>query len=275
MAQAIIHRESGDLTVNLLNTKNRIIDYVVKEDLSIDVRVPIGMEETLVEKYIKKYEQEIIDSYERIRQEKQQALPVTCNTEEGRNQYDSGSTLPFLGKTNLILRVKRRFSGSGTRIFPQKGAKGEQYLVIETDNPSQDFIRYCIICYYKKCAEALISKRLKVYATAMKLQYDDVQITNRSLEPKFHYSRLAHSNLEINNQTTVWGSCTRKKQLRFDWKLVMLPMEVIDYILVHELTHLKKMNHSPAFWKQIEKIMPNYQDHREWLDQHGKEYEIF
>lgn len=275
MAQAIIHRNSGDLTVDLINTESRIIDYVVKEDLTIELRVPIGMEEALVEKYIKKYEKEIIDSYERIRQEKQKALPVTCNAQEGRNRYASGTELPFMGKTNLTLRIKHRLSGSGTKIFPLKGEQGKQYLVIETDNPSQDFIRYCIISYYKKCAEALVGKRLKVYAAAMRLTYDDVQITNRSLEPKYHYSRLAHSNLEIDNQTTVWGSCTRKKQLRFDWKLMMLPIEIIDYILVHELTHLKKMSHSQAFWKQIEKIMPNYQSYREWLDQHGKEYEIF
>lgn len=275
MTQVIIHRESGDLTVNLINTKSRIIDYVVKEDLTIELRIPIGMEEALVEKYIKKYEQEIIDSYECIRQSQQQALPVSRNAQEGRNRYDSGTALPFMGKTNLILRVKHRLSGSGTKIFPQKGAEGNQYLVIETDNPSQEFIRYCIISYYKKCAEALVAKRLKVFAAAMRLNYEDVQITNRSLEPKFHYSRLAHSNLEINNQTTVWGSCTRKKQLRFDWKLMMLPIEIIDYILVHELTHLKKMNHSSSFWKQVEKMMPNYRSCREWLDQHGKEYEIF
>ena len=59
------------------------------------------------------------------------------------------------------------------------------------------------------------------------------------------------------------------------WKLAMLPEEVIDYIIVHELAHLKKMNHSAGFWAEIEKVMPEYQECRCWLNKHGKEYEIF
>ena len=84
-----------------------------------------------------------------------------------------------------------------------------------------------------------------------------------------------YKNLEIKDQKTLWGSCSRQKNLRFDWKLAMLPEEVIDYIIVHELAHLKKMNHSAGFWAEIEKVMPEYQECRRWLNKHGKEYEIF
>ena len=55
----------------------------------------------------------------------------------------------------------------------------------------------------------------------------------------------------------------------------MLPEEVIDYIIVHELTHLKKMNHSKGFWSEVADIMPEYRECQHWLDKHGKEYEIF
>ena len=55
----------------------------------------------------------------------------------------------------------------------------------------------------------------------------------------------------------------------------MLPTEIIDYIIVHELAHLKKMNHSAAFWSEVEKVLPEYRECRKWLNKHGKEYEMF
>ena len=84
-----------------------------------------------------------------------------------------------------------------------------------------------------------------------------------------------YQNIEIKNQLTLWGSCNRKHNLKFDWKLAMLPMEIIEYIIVHELTHLKVMNHSGKFWNEMEKVMPEYRECRTWLEKHGKEYEIF
>ena len=55
----------------------------------------------------------------------------------------------------------------------------------------------------------------------------------------------------------------------------MLPMEIIEYIIAHELTHLKVMNHSATFWNEMEKVMTEYKECRSWLEKHGKEYEIF
>ena len=55
----------------------------------------------------------------------------------------------------------------------------------------------------------------------------------------------------------------------------MLPMEIIEYIIAHELTHLKVMNHSATFWNEMEKVMPEYKECRSWLEKNGKEYEIF
>ena len=87
--------------------------------------------------------------------------------------------------------------------------------------------------------------------------------------------KQTYQNIEIKNQLTVWGSCNRKHNLKFDWKLAMLPMEIIEYIIAHELTHLKVMNHSATFWNEMEKVMPEYKECRSWLEKHGKEYEIF
>lgn len=66
-----------------------------------------------------------------------------------------------------------------------------------------------------------------------------------------------------------WGSCTKEGLLNFNWKIAMAPVSVIDYIIVHELTHLKIHTHNEKFWKEISKIMPNYLEKKEWLRENG------
>lgn len=66
-----------------------------------------------------------------------------------------------------------------------------------------------------------------------------------------------------------WASCTTEGNLNFNWKCAMAPIEVIHYIVVHELAHLKVPNHSPAFWNEVDKILPNYDNQKAWLQKHG------
>ncbi|MBR2344610.1 MAG: M48 family metallopeptidase [Lentisphaeria bacterium] len=68
--------------------------------------------------------------------------------------------------------------------------------------------------------------------------------------------------ININSATTRWGSCSGKKTISFSWKLIQCPEELVDYVVVHELAHLKEMNHSQAFWAEVGKIIPDYADHR-------------
>ena len=72
--------------------------------------------------------------------------------------------------------------------------------------------------------------------------------------------------LELKNR---WGSCSAKGAINFHWKCAMLPMSVLDYVVVHELGHLKQPNHSPAFWRLIEKVIPGYDEQKTWLKFHG------
>ena len=71
-----------------------------------------------------------------------------------------------------------------------------------------------------------------------------------------------------------WGSCSGKDDLNFNWKLIMAPMSIVDYIVVHELTHLKHSNHSQEFWQTIEAIIPDYEEKQEWLRVNGREFKI-
>lgn len=77
---------------------------------------------------------------------------------------------------------------------------------------------------------------------------------------RFHFNKI-----NIKNQKTRWGSCSRKRNLNFNYKIIFLPPEVADYIIVHELCHLKEFNHSAKFWKSVERTMPNYLKIREQL----------
>lgn len=80
-----------------------------------------------------------------------------------------------------------------------------------------------------------------------------------------------YGNITIRSQKTRWGSRSSSGTLSFNWRLMLAPKEVLDYVVVHELAHIRQMNHSSAFWQEVAKIMPDYQIHRRWLKEHGHE----
>lgn len=80
---------------------------------------------------------------------------------------------------------------------------------------------------------------------------------------------VRYGGITIRNQRTRWGSCSSKKNLNFNCLLMLVPAEVMDYVVVHELCHLKEMNHSPRFWAEVEKILPDYRSQKQWLKEHG------
>lgn len=75
--------------------------------------------------------------------------------------------------------------------------------------------------------------------------------------------------ITIKNQKTRWGSCSSKGSLNFNCLLMLTPDKVRDYVVIHELCHLKQMNHSKMFWAEVEKVMPDYKVYRQWLSQNG------
>ena len=81
---------------------------------------------------------------------------------------------------------------------------------------------------------------------------------------------LTVARVSIRNQRWRWGSCSRAGHICLNWRLVGMPDSVRDYVIIHELMHLKRMDHSPRFWKLVEKACPDYQTARRWLRQHAR-----
>ena len=77
--------------------------------------------------------------------------------------------------------------------------------------------------------------------------------------------------ITIRNQKTRWGSCSSKGNLNFNCLLMLCPEEIRDYVVVHELCHRKELNHSPRFWNEVARVMPDYAIHRKWLKDNGGE----
>lgn len=76
--------------------------------------------------------------------------------------------------------------------------------------------------------------------------------------------------ITVKETKTRWGSCSTKDNLNFSWRLIFMPSSVVDYLCVHEVAHLKEMNHSQNFWKIVEGYDPQYKEHQKWLKLHGK-----
>jgi predicted metal-dependent hydrolase len=86
---------------------------------------------------------------------------------------------------------------------------------------------------------------------------------------------VAYERIRIGGQRTLWGSCSSRGTLSFNWRLVLAPPEVLDYVVVHELCHLRVPNHSRRFWALVERHRPHWREQRAWLREHGPELLAF
>ena len=86
---------------------------------------------------------------------------------------------------------------------------------------------------------------------------------------------VSYRRIRIGAQRTLWGSCAPSGTLSFNWRLVLAPTEVLHYVVVHELCHLRVPNHSASFWTLLERHRPHWRDQRDWLRVHGSELLAF
>jgi predicted metal-dependent hydrolase len=105
-----------------------------------------------------------------------------------------------------------------------------------------------MIAWYRNQAKQVLTEQAARYACSTGLSYKKINITGAQKR---------------------WGSCSSSGNLNFSWRLVMAPMEVVEYVIVHELVHLREQNHSARFWKLVSEILPEYRSQRRWLNEKG------
>jgi predicted metal-dependent hydrolase len=150
----------------------------------------------------------------------------------------------FVSNTEIQMIVKEKSAWIKKHIEKIK-LQNEQ----EKQNPIPKFTEQEIHNFVDK-AMKIIPKRVEYYAKIMDVSY---------------------GRITIRNQKTRWGSCSAKGHLNFNCLLIMCPTEVLDYVVVHELCHLKEMNHSKNFWRLVKRFCPEYEQYKKWLKTYGNE----
>ena len=92
------------------------------------------------------------------------------------------------------------------------------------------------------------------------------------------YAAVLHvdfKDIRVKDQKSRWGSCSSNKNMNFNWRILMAPEPVCDYVIIHELCHLVHMNHSTDFWNLVESICPGYREYKRWLKEHGEDLYLF
>lgn len=159
-------------------------------------------------------------------------------------EWQDGATLPFLGKT-ITLKLE---SPIGSLMFDADTCALHLGLPPST---TEQQIKDRVQGWLQTQARRLFGERLEVYAERLGVR---------------------HSAYALSSAATRWGSCTADGKIRLNWRLVHFPLSLIDYVVAHELAHLKEMNHSPRFWNTVESIFPEFREAREQLRSHPPEY---
>jgi predicted metal-dependent hydrolase len=159
---------------------------------------------------------------------------------DARKELESGDTIPYLGRD---LKLVKRENHSEVDSVTLNG---------DTLSVSQGLFRNgaleaALERWYRAEAARLINEKADRLSSQMGVRYKQIV---------------------IRGQRTRWGSCSHKKNLSFNWKLIMAPEPVIDYVVIHELTHLKEMSHSKRFWGLVAQHCHRWREYRKWLRQH-------
>lgn len=114
--------------------------------------------------------------------------------------------------------------------------KGKILEICLTEH-NQNWLSQIIVHWYKLMAREFLNERVFFWAKKMKVDFNQVR---------------------VKDQKSLWGSCSKKKNLNFNWRIMLLASKVADYLIVHELAHLIQLNHSSKFWNIVETYLPNY-----------------
>jgi len=214
--------------------RRRTLEISIRDNADIVVSAPSAMAERRIRDFIRQRDGWIARHLKRAREERRRVPP---------KHYVSGETFYFLGKKYPLIVVmadrslsRIAFNGAGWTIrIPRLHGETERRRAV----------RKKLISWYQKEAKEILGGRV------------------------FHYARMMHLDpltIGIRGQKRIWGSChVRRRSIQLNWQLIQAPMDAIDYVVVHELSHLMAPDHSKHFWRQVARILPDYKKRQQWI----------
>ena len=240
------HRKPAIVGTYKTTLDDQTVSYAVKRSsrakhARLEVRVETGLTVVIPSSY------NINDIPDLLRKKGRWILDKLAKYASGQpitkgKELKSGDFIPYLGRHLKV--VTRHDPGT------VDGVKLEKNRLLVDLNSRNGRLNLVLEWWYRQQAEKLIKERAD------------------ELCPRLG---VAYNRLTVRGAKTRWGSCSQKGNLNFNWKLMMAPEPVIDYVIIHELAHLKEMNHSKNFWKLVAEYCPKWRNHRKWLKSHEAE----
>lgn len=234
MAQPEYIESNGFIAEVIRTNRSKSADVRV-EDGAVSIVVPKGLDSHRIIQILDGKLQWIKNKIHLHRE----AIPVSSK------DYVSGESFPYLGR-NYRLKVEEG------EYVPVKLINGRLCITVPDRNNSE-CIRSSLIHWYRKNAH--------------------LKLTNKVNRYQQHIDKSAKS-IHIKTFKARWGSCSSNDQISFNWKVMMTPNAVCNYVVVHEICHMIHHNHSQHFWKEVEKLMPDYETHKQWLKDNSHQLEL-
>ena len=176
-------------------------------------------------------------------------------------------------KKRWVLEKLQDFANSRQAAPPKALAPGDSILFMGVSYPlvinddGNDIALFCL-----QDGRFILNGRVLHHGKALIRSWYERQAKDFFSARVAHYSQIWEFEaraIRISQAQSRWGSCSPDDRLAFAWRLIMAPPTVIDYVVVHELAHIREKNHSRRFWQVVEKIMPDYEKQRIWLRENG------
>lgn len=213
------------------NPRARRLWIRVEDEEGLVVILPKGRKTGIVSKIIREHKEWVLKAIEKREERLRNAPP----------RLGEGRSLVYRGRT-MDLRVR-----NNPCVVPVIKFRGDKLSVTMPEN-SEKSLREVLSDWMKERALLIFSRRVEYFCAKLGLRYGTIQ---------------------VKNQKTRWGSCSSKGNLSFNWRLLLAPPDVLDYLVIHEVSHLKYPDHSHRFWSLVKSLCPGYRRHQLWLKENG------
>lgn len=225
---------SINYTVNRSRKRRKTISLQVSSNSGLIVSAPYFTPADEIDRFVREKQNWIQKALQKHREDA---------TKNKTREYVTGEHFFYLGQSYPLEVFFEPFEHAGVVFW------NNRFHLNAQENKSLK--KHYFISWYKKKAYDFIYQHVDFFSVMLKLQ---------------------HGSLKISSAERRWGSCSADDNLSFSFRLIMAPPDIIDYVIVHELMHIKEKNHSAAFWKLIEMVMPEYKIHRRWLKENNHKF---